>query len=70
MHSNPMLSYQIAQTINQCHSRGKNMKNTIQIILILITIIGLQACGDKKKIDTTDPKSPYYINHNDDKPMP
>jgi hypothetical protein len=46
------------------------MKNTIQIILILITIIGLQACGDKKKIDTTDPKSPYYINHDDDKPMP
>ena len=46
------------------------MKNTIQIILLLLTIIGLQACGDKKKVDTTNPQSPNYINHNDDVPMP
>ncbi|MBA1421151.1 MAG: hypothetical protein FAF03_09975 [Epsilonproteobacteria bacterium] len=51
------------------------MKKTIQIILAAAITLSLQACSDKKndydfKVDTTDPQSPYYINHDDDRPMP
>jgi predicted small lipoprotein YifL len=46
------------------------MKKVIQIILLTTVFLSLQACGEKKKVDTTNPQSPNYINHNDDKPMP
>ncbi len=51
------------------------MKATIQIILTAAILLSLQACSDKKNdydftVDTTDPQSPYYINHDDDRPMP
>ena len=52
------------------------MNKTIQIILTVAIVLSLQACSDKKKndydfnVDTTDPQSPYYINHDDDRPMP
>jgi len=46
------------------------MKKVIQIILLTTVFLSLQACEEKKKVDTTNPQSPNYINHNDDKPMP
>ena len=51
------------------------MKKTIQIILAAAITLSLQACSDKNNnydfnVDTTDPQSPYYINHDDDRPMP
>ena len=46
------------------------MKTILTVVAVAILAMGFTGCSDRKKVDTKDPKSPYYIDHNDNVPMP